>query len=71
MARLATFDRDTWCTACTLIRRHGEMAMVQAAKATDACLAEKDLDGALGCMIVAEAVHTLLADRPEPGESIH
>jgi hypothetical protein len=45
--------------------------MVQAAKATDACLAEKDLDGALGCMLVAEAVHTLLADRPEPGESIH
>jgi hypothetical protein len=71
MARLATFDRDTWCTACTLIRRHGSKAMAQAVKATDACLAERDLDGALHCMEVAEAVTVLLTDKQEDGERVH
>ncbi|HEV8573557.1 MAG TPA: hypothetical protein VGR43_02510 [Dehalococcoidia bacterium] len=40
-------------------------------KATDACLAERNLDGALACMWVAEAVTILLADKPEDGERIH
>jgi hypothetical protein len=71
MARPATFDRETWCTASTLIRRHGTKATAQAAKATLACLAEKNLDGALACMWVAEAVTFLLADKPEDGERIH
>lgn len=71
VARLATFDRQTWRTACTLIRRHGRKATAQAVKATDACLAEKNLDGALACMWVAEAVTILLADKPEDGEWIH
>jgi hypothetical protein len=67
---LATFDRETWFIACTLIRRHGGKATVQAAKATDACLA--NLDGALACMwVAAEAVMVLLADKPEDGERIH
>jgi hypothetical protein len=34
-------------------------------------LAEKNLDGALACMWVAEAVTFLLADEPEDGERIH
>jgi hypothetical protein len=71
MATLATFDRETWCIACTLIRRHGRKATAQAAKATEACLAEKNLDGALACMWVAEAITVLLADKPEDGEHIH
>jgi hypothetical protein len=71
VARLATFDRKTWRTACTLIRRHGRKATAQAVKATDACLADKDIDGALACLWVAEAVTVLLADKPEDGERIH
>jgi hypothetical protein len=71
MAWLATFDRDVWCTACALIEQHGGNAMVRAAKATDACLAEKDLNGALACMQVAEAVYMLLTEQPEHGERIH
>jgi hypothetical protein len=71
MARLATYDRDVWCTACALIEQHGGKAMVRAAKAADACLAEKDLNGALTCMQVAEAVYVLLTEQPEHGERIH
>jgi hypothetical protein len=71
MARLATFDRDTWRTACTLIHRHGSRATAPAVNATDACLLEKNLGGALACMWVAEAVTILLADKPEGGERIH
>jgi hypothetical protein len=32
MARMATYDRDVWCTACALIEQHGGKAMVRAAK---------------------------------------
>jgi hypothetical protein len=71
MARPATFDRETWCTACTLIRRHGRKAAARAAEATLACLAEKNLNGALACMWVVEAVTFLLANEPEDGEWIH
>jgi hypothetical protein len=71
VARLTTFSRETWCTACTLIRQHGSKATLQAVKATDACLAERDLDAALDCMMIAEAVQVLLTDRPEEGEMIH
>jgi hypothetical protein len=42
-----------------------------AAKATDACLAEKDLNGALTCLPVAEAVYVLLTEQPEHEERIH
>jgi hypothetical protein len=71
MAKPATFDRETWCTASTLIRQHGRNATAQAAKAALACLAKKNLDGALTCMWVAEAVTFLLADEPEDGERVH
>jgi hypothetical protein len=71
MARSATFDRETWCTACALIERHGGNAKVHAAKATDARLAGKDLVGALDCILVAEAVTILLEDEPKDGERIH
>jgi hypothetical protein len=54
-----------------LIRQHGSKATLQAVKATDACLAERDLDAALDCMMIAEAVQVLLTDRPEEGEKIH
>jgi hypothetical protein len=71
IATLATFDRETWRTASTLIRQHGRKATEQATKATLVCLAEKNLDGALACMWVVEAVTFLLADKPEDGERIH
>jgi hypothetical protein len=71
VVRLYTFDPETWRIACTLIRAHGRKAKVQAEKATEACLAEKNLDGALECMWVAEAVSVLLEERPKEGEQIH
>jgi hypothetical protein len=71
MVRLYTFDPETWRIACTLIRTHGGKARAQAEKATEACLAGKDLDGALECMWVAEAVTVLLEEQPKEGERIH
>jgi hypothetical protein len=69
--RLHTFAPETWRIACTLIRTHGSKAKVRAEKATEACLAEKDLDGALECMWVAEAITVLLEEEPKEGERIH
>jgi hypothetical protein len=70
-ARPATFDRDVWCAACTLIRDHGREATAQAAKATEARLTEKDLNRALVSMLIAKAVTVLLAGHPDDGEMIH
>jgi hypothetical protein len=71
MTRLATFDRDVWWAACTLIQRHGRNATAQAAKIAAARLTEKDLNGALVTLLVADALTVLLADEPEDGERIH
>jgi hypothetical protein len=68
---LYTFNPETWRIACTLIQAHGRKAKVQAEKATEACLAEKNLGGALECMWVTEAVSVLLDERPKEGERVH
>jgi hypothetical protein len=54
-----------------LIHQHGTGATVQAVKRTDERFAAKDLEGALACMLVAEAVGVLLTDKPEDGERVH
>jgi hypothetical protein len=69
--RLYTFNPETWRVACTLVEVHGAKARAQAEKATVACLAGKDLNGALECMCVAEAIAVLLEDQPKEGECIH
>jgi hypothetical protein len=71
MVTLHTFGPETWRMACTLVRAHGKKAKAQAEKATQACLADKDLTGALECMWVAEAVSVLLEEQPNKGERIH
>jgi hypothetical protein len=63
MAWLATL---TEMLGVPRVRAARGKAMGRAAKATDACLAEKDLNGALACMQVAEAVYVLLTERPAP-----
>jgi hypothetical protein len=69
--RLYTFNPETWRIACTLVQAHGRKAKVQAEKATEVCLAEKNLDGALECLWVVEAVTVLLEEQPKDGECIH
>jgi hypothetical protein len=67
----SAFDRDTWRTACELVRKHGRNATTQACRHTDERIAERDLSGVLTCILVAEAVKLLLTDHPQTGERIH
>jgi hypothetical protein len=70
MAQLASFDREIWCTACELIRAHGQEAPRRANELTERALAGKDLNDALLWMMVVEAAELLLAE-PEDGEWYH
>ncbi len=66
-----TSDRDIWCSADLLVKRHGEDAPFHAAMQADPMLEAGDLDGLAVWKRILRAVEELQGKEPKPGEAVH
>ena len=63
-----TSDRDIWTTANSLIKQHGEDAVIHAAMRHDELLDQGDIDGVMVWKRVLAAVKEFQAEGPGEGE---
>ncbi len=66
-----TSDPDIWRSAQVLVKRHGQVAPIEAAMRADAMLEKGDLDGYAVWKRVLRAVEELQGTEPKPGEAVH
>ena len=66
-----TTDRDIWTTANSLIKRHGDDAVIHAAMRYDELLDQGDMDGCVVWKRVLAAVRELQAKEPGEGGAVH